>query len=302
MKTKCMSCGGTMKKLQNSGLPKARDGQYVRKEGYNVAPTPREVVPSKTGGGRGPVKAIKKVLKKLTPRKNTGCFGAGGSKMQNGGMIPKCPGPNCPRRWRPETGPIKAIKKVIKKITRPKITTDTPYGNFPKDMSQPQTKMQKGGYPVKNFINNKLKPIFKIPRYPGERYPKKDPSINGYYNGPGKDPRRKPKTVLQNGGTTEPSENKIERNKIKQTGPRKFLFQNQSPSRGTRSKEVTLDQNLYDPNKNSGAVTKTIRNNAGEIIKQKTRIVSNAKAQKKYDKILKSTAKKTNTCFSGNCK
>ena len=227
MKTRCMSCGGPMKKLQNGGLTTGT--KKVSKQG-----------PIKT------IKTIKKVLKKLTPRKtNTDCFGAGCSKMQNGGMIPRCPGPNCPKR--PKTGPIKAIKKVIKKITRPKITTDTPYGNFPKDMSRPQQKMQ-------------------------------------------------------NGGTTEPEPYKIERNKIKQTGPRKFLFQNQSPSRGTRSKEVTLDQNLYDPNKNSGAVTKTIRNNAGEIIKQKTRIVSNAKAQKKYDKILKSTAKKTNTCFSGNCK
>jgi hypothetical protein len=216
-----------MKKLQNGGL--TTGAKKVQKQG-----------PIKT------IKTINKFLKKRTPRKtNTGCFGAGGSKMQNGGMIPRCPGPNCPKR--PKTGPIKAIKKVIKKITRPKMTTDTPYGNFPKDMSRPQQKMQ-------------------------------------------------------NGGTTEPEPYKIERNKIKQTGPRKFLFQNQSPSRGTRTKEVTLDQNLYDPNKNSGAVTKTIRNNAGEIIKQKTRIVSNAKAQKKYDKILKSTAKKTNTCFSGNCK
>ena len=289
MKTRCMSCGGPMKKLQNGGL--TTGAKKVSKQG-----------PIKT------IKTIKKVLKKLTPRKtNTGCFGAGCSKMQNGGIIPRCPGPNCPKT--PKTGPIKAIKKVIKKITRPKITTDTPYGNFPKDMSQPQQKMQKGGYPVKNFINNKIKPIFKIPRYPGERYPKKDPLINGYYNGPGRDPRRKPieprrkpKTVLQNGGTTELSQNQIDRNKIKETGPRKFLFQNQSPSRGTRSKEVTLDQNLYDPNKNSGAVTKTIRNNAGEIIKQKTRIVSNAKAQKKYNKILNNTTRKTNTCFSGNCK
>jgi hypothetical protein len=38
-------------------------------------------------------------------------------------------------------------------------------------------KMRKGGYPVKNFINNNLKPLFKIPRYPGDTY-KKDTGRN----------------------------------------------------------------------------------------------------------------------------
>ena len=99
---------------------------------------------------------------------------------------------------------------------------------------------------------------------------------------------------MQNGGTADLSQDQIDRNKIKQTGS--------TWRGGTRSKEVTRDQNLYDPNKNSGAVTKTKRNAAGEIIKQKTRIVSNAKAQKKYNKIFNSTNRQTKTCFSGSCK
>ena len=63
MKTKCMSCGGTTKKMQNGG-------------------------PTKTGGVKSPVKAIKKVIKKLTPNKTTsGCFGAGCKKMELGGSL-----------------------------------------------------------------------------------------------------------------------------------------------------------------------------------------------------------------------
>ena len=186
-------------------------------------------------------------------------------------------------------------------------------------------KMQKGGYPVKNFINNNLKPLLKIPTYPGQTY-KKDTGRNitekaaarkvakgkGFMTYQSKiksDPEgtgdnkgifnsnfygRKPRVVMQNGGTADPSQSQIDRNKIKQTGS--------TWRGGTRSKEVTLDQNLYDPNKNSGAVTRTKRNAAGEIIKQKTRIVSNAKAQKKYNKIFNSNNRQTKTCFSGNCK
>jgi len=96
MKTRCMSCGGTTKKMQAGGtakkmqvggLPKAQGGRNVIN--YPTRPTPLPE-PSKTGGGKGPVKAIKKVLKKLTPRKtNTGCFGANCEKMQVGGSLPK---------------------------------------------------------------------------------------------------------------------------------------------------------------------------------------------------------------------
>ena len=314
MKTKCLSCGGpTTTKMQNGGL--TTGAKKVLKQG-----------PIKT------IKTIRKALNKLTTRKTApGCFGAGCTKMQkggypvknfinnnlkpllkiptypgqtykkdtgrnitekaaarkvakgkgfmtyqsnfksdpegtgdnrgifnsnfigrkprvvmqNGGMIPKCPGPNCPKR--PLVGVTKAIKKIVKKTRtigrNGTKQTDTPFGNFLKDprvMEQPQ--------------------------------PKK----------------------MQNGGTANPSQTQIDRNKIKQTGS--------TWRGGTRSKEVTLDQNLYDPNKNSGAVTRTKRNAAGEIIKQKTRIVSNAKAQKKYNKIFNSTNRQTKTCFSGSCK
>ena len=87
MKTKCMSCGGPTKKMQTGGLPKAQRGRNV----INYPkPAPRPE-PSKTGGGRGPVKPIKKVLKKLNPNLETkpGCFGAGCGKMQEGGTLPK---------------------------------------------------------------------------------------------------------------------------------------------------------------------------------------------------------------------
>ena len=311
MKTKCLSCGGSATtKMQNGGL-------------ITGAKKFAKQAPIKT------IKTIRKALNKLTTRKNKpGCFGAGCTKMQkggypvknfinnnlkpllkiptypgqtykkdtgrnitekaaarkvakgkgfmtyqsnfksdpegtgdnrgifnsnfigrkprvvmqNGGMVPRCPGPNCPKK--PKVGITKAIKKIVKKTRtigrNGTKQTDTPYGNFPKDMSQPQ--------------------------------PKK----------------------MQNGGTADPSQNQIDKNKIKQTGS--------TWRGGTRSKEVTLDQNLYDPNKNSGAVTKTKRNAAGEIIKQKTRIVSSDKARKKYDKIFNSNNRQTKTCFSGNCK
>jgi hypothetical protein len=58
-----MSCGGPTKKMQAGGT-------------------------TKTGGVKSPVKAIKKVIKKLTPNKTTsGCFGAGCGKMELGGSL-----------------------------------------------------------------------------------------------------------------------------------------------------------------------------------------------------------------------
>jgi len=87
MKTTCMSCGGPTKKMQTGGLPKAQRGRNV----INYPkPAPRPE-PSKTGGGRGPIKTIKKVMKKLNPNLETkpGCFGAGCGKMQVGGSLPK---------------------------------------------------------------------------------------------------------------------------------------------------------------------------------------------------------------------
>ena len=135
MKTKCMSCGGSMKKLQNGGFPitakaaarKVTKGKGMMTYNYGTSDAPgsgdnkgayvkfaKKQTPNPYGGktlqGRsravmqiggsttgakkvskqGPIKTIKtikNVLKKLTPRKtNTGCFGAGCSKMQNGGI------------------------------------------------------------------------------------------------------------------------------------------------------------------------------------------------------------------------
>ena len=72
MKTKCMSCGGPTKKMQTGGTAKKMQ---------NGGPT-------KTGVVKSPVKAIKKVIKKLTPNKTTsGCFGAGCKKMELGGSL-----------------------------------------------------------------------------------------------------------------------------------------------------------------------------------------------------------------------
>jgi hypothetical protein len=133
MKTKCMSCGGLTKKMQNGGL--TTGAKKVLKQG-----------PIKT------IKTIRKALNKLTTRKTApGCFGANCGKMQNGGMIPKFLGPNYPKR--PKNGVTKAIKKIAKKIRtigrNGTKQTDTPFGNFLKDprvMEQPQPKkMQKGG-------------------------------------------------------------------------------------------------------------------------------------------------------------
>jgi hypothetical protein len=90
-----MSCGGSMKKMAVGGT------------------TTKRIIKKSTGGMYG------------IPQENLGTSGQYGfakkggatKKMQNGGMIPRCPGPNCPKK--PITGPIKAIKKVVKKITRP---------------------------------------------------------------------------------------------------------------------------------------------------------------------------------------
>jgi hypothetical protein len=195
MKTKCMSCGGTMKKMQNGGSGQRKpvtreniisramtdlgkspnlpplDSKYTKKRGTglilkNKSKFPEGIYkPTMQNGGlitgakkvakQGPIKTIKtirKALNKLTPRKTKpGCFGASCGKMQNGGMTPKCPGPNCPKR--PLVGVTKAIKKIVKKTRtigrNGTKQTDTPFGNFLKDprvMEQPQPKkMQKGG-------------------------------------------------------------------------------------------------------------------------------------------------------------
>jgi len=88
MKTKCMSCGGPTKKMQAGGLPKAQRGRNVINKIKITGPIPRPE-PLKIGGGRGPIKEIKKVLKKLNPNLETkpGCFGAGCGKMQLGGSL-----------------------------------------------------------------------------------------------------------------------------------------------------------------------------------------------------------------------
>jgi hypothetical protein len=91
MKTKCMSCGGTTKKMQAGGsLPKAQNGRNVIQKRIKITgpiptPTPKK---TETGFGKGPVKAIKKVIDKLTTRKTKpGCFGAGCKKMELGGSL-----------------------------------------------------------------------------------------------------------------------------------------------------------------------------------------------------------------------
>lgn len=120
-----MSCGGPTKKMRDGGpsnLPKPRV----------VTASPYPTKTPKTG----PIKAIKKVLKKLTPRKTTpGCFGAGCGKMQEGGTLPKAQNGrnviNYPKPApRPEPakivggrGPIKTIKKVINKLKPRKTNT-----------------------------------------------------------------------------------------------------------------------------------------------------------------------------------
>ena len=84
MKTKCMSCGGTTKKMQAGGLPKAQDGRSVMYRLQNSKPLQQVQRVKK----EGPIKAIKKVIKKLTPNKTTsGCFGAGCKKMELGGSL-----------------------------------------------------------------------------------------------------------------------------------------------------------------------------------------------------------------------
>jgi len=65
----------------------------MRDGGPSNLPKPRVVTPSpyptKTPK-TGPIKAIKKVIDKLKPRKtNTGCFGANCGRMQAGGTLPK---------------------------------------------------------------------------------------------------------------------------------------------------------------------------------------------------------------------
>ena len=148
MKTKCLSCGGSATtKMQNGGL----------------------ITGAKKFAKQGPIKTIKtirKALNKLTTRKTApGCFGAGCKKMQAGGSLPKAQGGrNVILQRRKITGPIP--RPTPKK--RPKTRTverngtkqtDTPFGNFPKNMSQPQPKkMQNGGM---------------IPKFLGPNYPKR---------------------------------------------------------------------------------------------------------------------------------
>ena len=87
MKTKCMSCGGPTKKMQvGGGLPKAQDGRSLRIMRSKTQPLQQVQRVKK----EGPIKAIKNVIKKLTPNKTTsGCFGANCKKMELGGSLPK---------------------------------------------------------------------------------------------------------------------------------------------------------------------------------------------------------------------
>jgi hypothetical protein len=69
-------------------LPKAQRGRNVIAKRIKITvpiPTPKK---TETGFGKGPVKAIKKVIDKLTTRKTApGCFGAGCKKMELGGSL-----------------------------------------------------------------------------------------------------------------------------------------------------------------------------------------------------------------------
>ena len=72
--------------MQTGGLPKAQDGRSLRIMRSKTQPLQQVQRVKK----EGPIKAIKKVIKKLTPNKTTsGCFGAGCGKMELGGSLPK---------------------------------------------------------------------------------------------------------------------------------------------------------------------------------------------------------------------
>ena len=125
MKTKCMSCGGTTKKMQTGGLPKAQDGRSLRIMRSKTQPLQQVQRVKK----EGPIKAIKKVIKKLTPNKTTsGCFGAGCGKMELGGSLPKARNGgfmkikklNDHPYFKKKPNVLQKIKKTISNIGKPK--------------------------------------------------------------------------------------------------------------------------------------------------------------------------------------
>jgi hypothetical protein len=148
--TKKMQAGGTAKKMQAGSLPKAQGGRNVINRVKITGPTPKPEL-TKTGGGRGPIKTIKKVMKKLTPNKTTpGCFGAGCGKMQEGGTLPKA-----------QNGGWPNMKKVIDRRQAEKTGHQYPY---PKKKVNP---VKKAISTIKKTISNIGKPKPKIapPKY-----------------------------------------------------------------------------------------------------------------------------------------
>jgi len=143
-----MSCGGSTKKMQAGGILKAQLGGSVIKKEKITRPMPRPET-TKTGGGRGPIKPIKKVLKKLNPNLETkpGCFGAGCGKMQEGGTLPKA-----------QNGGFSNMKKIV--------NTKSPgyHYAFPKKKVNP---VKKAISTIKKTISNIGKPKPKIapPKY-----------------------------------------------------------------------------------------------------------------------------------------
>ena len=112
MKTKCMSCGGSMKKMQKGGMVKSIIKPFVKKVVKKIT---KPTTPKMAVGGT----TTKRIIKKSTggmygiPQENLGTSGQYGF-AQKGGVI-------------------KAVKKVVKKITRPTLR-----------------KAQNGGYTVTN--------------------------------------------------------------------------------------------------------------------------------------------------------
>lgn len=137
MKTKCMSCEGTMKKMQNGGL--ITGAKKVPKQG-----------PIKT------INTIRKDLKKLTPRKTVpGCFGASCGKMQKGGVTRPIPGQKKPvtREYKITRAMTNGVKspnlppldsKYLKKRSTGLILKDK--SKFPEGIYKPT--MQTGGFPI----------------------------------------------------------------------------------------------------------------------------------------------------------
>jgi len=139
MKTTCMSCGGPTKKMQAGGLPKAQLGRNVMKNPKIIWPKPRPE-PSKTGGGRGPIKIVRKKVNPKAPkpsrertveRNGTMEMQKGGvMKYQNGGwpnrkqiINTKSPAYHYAfpkKKVNPVKKAISTIKKTISNIGKPK--------------------------------------------------------------------------------------------------------------------------------------------------------------------------------------